>query len=148
MSSTLIRSLVYEGRVSEAAKLLGRNYRLSGRVVRGNALGVKIGFPTANIKMKTEEKIVPGNGVYAALAHVEDMTYKSMLNIGYRPTFGGEERTIEVHLHQFGGDLYHKEINVEFVKRIRDEKKFESMHCLTNQLKNDKKESLHVLANV
>lgn len=154
ISSTRIRHLLEEGKVGEAAHLLGYRYELHGEVVGGYQEGRKMGFPTANIRPLDTDKLIPADGVYAVYVNVDDNDnedaqsakrtahgswLKGMLNIGYRPTLNnGQERSIEVHILDFEGDLYGKEIMVEFVHRLREERTFASLDELTEQLEKDK----------
>lgn len=150
VSSTAIRTAISEeGDVKLAAKLLGRYYMLNGTVIHGDKRGKKIGFPTANIKPEHPNKIVPRDGVYAVRVRVDGQWYGGMMNIGTRPTFEEEyHKTLEVHLFEFDRDIYGKNIQVRFAKRIRDEKKFGGVEELVEQLKQDRKESLAVLKKV
>lgn len=139
ISSTRIRQAVCEGDVALASELLGYRYSLSGIVVSGNRLGRTIGFPTANIKPSFPLKAVPGNGVYAVDVTVGGKRYKGMTNIGTRPTVGDNlEMVIETNIFDFDEDIYGMEISVEFIARVRSEKKFASMDELAQQLKIDK----------
>ena len=140
VSSTRIRSEIQEkGNVALVTKLLGRPYSLSGSVVEGDGRGATIGFPTANIKVNHPQKIVPMRGVYAVLVHLFDGRARmGMLNIGNRPTFDGEGERIEVHIFDLDESLYGQDIRVEFVRRIREEKKFNSVEALVQQLSKDK----------
>ena len=140
VSSTRIRTeLQRSGNVKLVSKLLGRRYSLSGHVVKGDGRGAGIGFPTANIHVNHPQKVVPYKGVYAVLVHLNDKRMcMGMLNIGFRPTFGGEEMRIEVHIFDLDESLYGQEITVEFVHRIREEKKFNSVEALVQQLSKDK----------
>ena len=142
VSSTRIRHCITEGRVTEAAHLLGYNYKLCGTVVGGYRVGRKIGFPTANIG-NTDNKLLPADGVYAVRVNCipEDSQFSKlgMLNIGHRPTVNnGEERSIEVHILDFEGDLYGQSLCVEFVERLRDEQTFGNLEALMAQLEADK----------
>jgi riboflavin kinase/FMN adenylyltransferase len=133
-SSTRIRSLLAEGRVAEAASLLGRPYELRATVVRGDARGRSIGFPTANLAMDGRMAL-PADGVYAVRARVAPQgDYPAVVNVGVRPTFGGGRRTVEAHLLDFEGDLYHQEVSVRFVERLRGERRFGSVEELRAQL--------------
>ena len=118
--------------------MLGRQYSLAGKVVYGNHIGSTIGFPTANIK-PDECKFVPGNGVYAASVQIADKQYFGMLNIGSRPTIdaANKERSIEVHLFNFAGNLYGQNLTVNFIEKIRNEQKFNGIEELKNQLQAD-----------
>lgn len=158
VSSTRIRNLLAEGKVDEAARLLGRPYALRGKVVGGYREGRKMGFPTANIGLE-DEKLIPADGVYAVWVSLGQQTtdngrqteepnlqfpilhsqFKGMLNIGYRPTLNnGIERSIEVHILDFDGELYGEHIAVELVHRLREEQAFSNLDELTEQLKKDK----------
>lgn len=140
VSSTKIRNALEEGNVSLANSYLGYPYTLHGKVVEGKQLGRKIQFPTANIAASDPHKLIPGFGVYAVYANVDENRYKGMLNIGVRPTVdrNADHRSIEVHLLDFSGDLYHREIELEFIQKIREEKKFASIDELRLQLEEDK----------
>ena len=141
VSSTRIRQCLMEGRVDEAAQLLGYNYKLCGTVVGGYRVGRKIGFPTANIGVEGGEKLLPADGVYAVLVTDNDGSQLAgMLNIGHRPTVNnGAERSIEVNILDFEGDLYGKSLCIEFVERLREECSFASLDELTAQLAADRK---------
>ena len=142
VSSTRIRTCIAEGRVSEASHLLGYNYKLCGTVVGGYKVGRKMGFPTANIHVKEGEKMLPADGVYAVFVRIDadgESKHVGMLNIGHRPTVNnGRERSIEVHILDFEGDLYGKSLCVEFVERLREERTFDSLDALMAQLESDK----------
>ncbi len=147
VSSTEIReALTEQGDVRLAGELLGRPYSLSGQVVRGEGRGRRIGFPTANLVVNHPRKVVPANGVYAVLVQIvttQDGSrvperYDGMMNIGRRPTFGGREATLEVHLLEFEDDLYGQDLRIEFVERMRDERKFDSVEALVEQLSRDR----------
>lgn len=138
VNSSLVRRLIAEGKVQEAAVFLGRQYQLTGTVVRGDGRGRTIGFPTANIAPNDPEKLLPGRGVYAVDALVAGSCFKGMMNIGTRPTFDIESLTLEVHLFNFTADLYGDEITVYFKKFIRPEKKFAGISELQTQLSKDK----------
>lgn len=148
ISSTVIRNtLSEEGDVKKAAGFLGRSYMLNGMVTHGAGRGKEIGFPTANIRPEHENKVIPKNGVYVVKVRVDDDWYGGMMNIGIRPTFDGEEKTLEVHIFEFEGSLYGKKIQVRFLDRIRDEKKFDGPGQLIQQLNKDKSRALELLAN-
>lgn len=135
VSSSRIRGAVQAGEVETAAKLLGRVYSISGTVETGAKRGRTIGFPTANLGgVKT---LVPGTGVYAVRATVGGVTYPAAANVGPNPTFGEDARKIEVHLLDFAGDLYGRELRVQLVKRLRDTRPFAGVQELTEQLKRD-----------
>lgn len=146
VSSTAIRNAVSEdGNVEQAIEFLQRPYRLNGTVVHGDKRGKKIGFPTANIKPEHANKIIPKDGVYAVKVRINGGWYDGMMNIGTRPTFDGEQQTLEVHLFNFDEDIYGKEVQVRFFDRIRDEKKFSGKEELIGQLKSDKNRAQELL---
>jgi riboflavin kinase/FMN adenylyltransferase len=145
VSSTKIRNALIEGNVKLANKLLGYYYSLSGKVVLGNKIGRTIGFPTANIEMEDRYKLISANGVYACLAGVEGRIYKGMGNIGYRPTIDSGGLTIEVHIFNYDREIYGEEIEIFFLDRIRDEKRFDNLHELRNQLISDKAKAIDLL---
>jgi riboflavin kinase / FMN adenylyltransferase len=132
VSSTRVREALEGGRVAEAAGLLGRRYSLAGAVVGGDAIGRRLGFPTANLRLP-EEKLVPGHGIYAVWARPEAGAppVPGAMSIGVRPTFGGQATTLEVHLIGWSGDLTDRSLEVEFVEWIRPELKFDSAAALT-----------------
>ncbi|NUQ00554.1 MAG: hypothetical protein HUU35_11935 [Armatimonadetes bacterium] len=136
ISSRDIRRLLQQGDVAAAAELLGRPYQLTGEVVTGRQLGRTIGFPTANLAVHPR-KIVPAHGVYAVVATVAEQRYPAVLNIGLRPTVSGEGESIEVHLLDFTGDLYGADLTVEFVSRLRAERKFADLPALQAQIARD-----------
>ena len=138
VSSTKIRHAISNGNIKYANSLLGHTYKLKGIVMKGRQNGKKIGFPTANVKIKEREKILPKNGVYAVKVNYNEITHLAMMNIGTNPTFNGNYISNEVHLINWDGNLYKKEIEIFFIERIRDEKKFNSIQDLSIQLQNDK----------
>jgi len=113
------------------------NFSISGKVVQGNKIGRSIGFPTANIKIDNQWKILPADGVYAVKVYLNKDQYYAMLNVGKRPTISDNRTTIEVYIFDFSADIYGADIKVEFVKRIRDEKIFNDLNTLKSQLKID-----------
>jgi riboflavin kinase/FMN adenylyltransferase len=138
VSSTKIRAFLDLGDVEHAAMLLGAPYQFSGLVVKGDQIGRKIGFPTANLKCSDPDKLMPANGVYAVDVFVNNKTYRGMMNIGQAPTLrDNNEVRAEVHIIDFSGDLYGSEINVNFLARIRSEKKFNHVDILAQQLVED-----------
>jgi len=145
ISSTKIRTALEEGDIQLANEYLGYQYFLSGTVVKGKQLGRTIGFPTANILLEEDYKLVPQNGVYIVRVEIDGKTIFGMMNIGFNPTVQGKEKTIEVHLFDFDSDIYNCKIQVSIVQRIRSEKKFESVELLKQQLNKDKEFSLHYL---
>ncbi len=143
VSSSLIRELVKAGEVRKAASLLGKDYRIKGRVVKGTAVGREIGFPTANLKVSSE--LVPKNGVYAAYASVGGVRRPAVLNIGTAPTFGGRDKAVEVHILGFMGDLYGRKMEVSFVRRLRDEKTFKTRAALIRRIRKDAERARELL---
>lgn len=137
VSSTKIRKALTEGNVSLAKTYLGYPYMLSGKVVDGKKLGRTIGFPTANIQVAEEYKLIPEIGVYVVGVTVKDEKYYGMLSIGTNPTVGGLEKTVEVHIFDFNEMIYGEEITVHFLERIRNEEKFDSLDLLIEALKED-----------
>lgn len=144
ISSSLIRRLLGEGRVDEAALFLGRPYSLNGTVVHGFQKGRTMGFPTANMSAD-ECRLVPADGVYAVKVSLPPSTFPGITNIGMRPTFDGHQRTIETHILDFEGDLYGRDISIGFVARLRDEQHFESPEELTQQMARDAETAKQVL---
>lgn len=145
-SSTAVRNALVAGDVTRANDVLGYPYFMQGGVVSGYHVGTKIGYPTANIQVDSD-KLVPDNGVYAVRVDVDGQKYGGMLNIGMRPTLNnGTDKSIEVHILDFEGDLYGKSICVEFIKFIRKEQRFESIDILRTQLKEDENVCRKLLA--
>lgn len=140
VSSTKIRNAILEGDISLSNTYLGHNYLFKGKVVDGNKLGRTIGFPTANIAIENEDKLIPCNGVYAVYVSVEGTSdiWKGMMNIGLRPTVGGTSRTIEINILDFNQDIYGKILDVEVVAFVRKEIKFNGLETLKAQLAKDK----------
>lgn len=136
IGSKAIRECLRDGRLGEANKLLGRNYILEARVVKGDSRGRGLGFPTANLKSTNQR--LPKEGIYATLAHVEGKIYPSATSVGKRPTFGGVETVVETHLLSYNkGSLYGKHLEVEFIEWIRDEQKFETVEALIAAMHDD-----------
>ena len=138
ISSTKIRNAINDGNIDVCNNYLGYNFNINGTVVKGKSIGKSIGFPTANINIVEEYKIIPKNGVYLVRCFFEKNKFYGMMNIGYNPTFGSNEKTIEVNIFDFNRDLYDKNIRIEFLKFIRDEIKFDNAEELQNQLINDR----------
>ena len=148
ISSTKIRTALEEGDIQLANEYLGYSYFLSGTVVKGKQLGRTIGFPTANISLEEDYKLVPQNGVYVVQAEIDSKSIYGMMNIGFNPTVQGKQKTIEVHLFDFDTDIYNRKIQVAILQRIRSEKKFESIELLTKQLEEDRNFSRNYLQNL
>ncbi len=147
VSSTKIRNSLLEGKISLANAYLGYSYMLSGNVVKGNKLGRTIGFPTANIQISENYKLIPKNGAYIVTAIVNNKTVFGMLNIGIKPTLGENLMSIEVHLLDFSEDIYGQKMQVNVVERLRGEHKFESLEALKSQLEIDKKTTIQYFQN-
>lgn len=141
VSSTKIRKFLIEGEVETSNKFLGYPYFINGKVVKGNQIGRTINFPTANIEIAEDYKLIPKNGVYVISCTIDSINYFGMANIGTNPTVSGLEKKIEVHFFNFNADIYNLEIQVNFHHRIRNEIKFDSLDKLKEQLKKDKKHS-------
>jgi len=146
VSSTRARRLVTEGRMDEAGGLLGHPYYMDATVVEGRRKGRELGFPTANLR--TENELVPPDGVYATTVAVGGVVHASLTNIGVRPTFGESERTIEAHLLKFSGDLYGNDVRLAFVQRLRDERRFEDVDALRAQLEADRRRAERLFAQL
>lgn len=138
ISSTKIRNAILDGNMALANEYLGYNYNLSGIVSKGKQLGRTIGFPTANLKIAEEYKLIPKNGVYIVKSILNQITVFGIMNIGVNPTVNGENLSIEVHFLDFDADLYDEKITISIIDRIRDEQKFESVALLKLQLEKDK----------
>jgi riboflavin kinase / FMN adenylyltransferase len=148
ISSSLIREALSKGKIDSANKWLGYYYSVTGTVTEGRKIGRTIGFPTANIKPDSQYKLIPANGVYAVEVLLDNNIFPGMLSIGSNPTVNTDIslRSIEVHILNFDNDIYGKKISVVFRKRLRDEKKFGSLEKLTEQMANDKQDTLNLLA--
>ena len=142
ISSTKIRKALSEGNVSQATDLMNHEYIIEGIVTKGKQIGRKINFPTANILIEKDYKLVPKNGVYAVRIIHNNQKYKGMLNIGIKPTFTENKKTIEVNIFDFDGNIYGEQICIKFVTFLRNEKKFDSIEKLKNQLIFDKQNAL------
>ncbi len=146
VTSTRIRSLLAAGQVREAAELLGRRYAFTGLVVHGEKLGRKLGYPTANLRLHDERQL-PALGIYAVWARIEGETEwrPGAMSLGVRPTFDGQVRTLEVHLLDWGGDLYGRDLEVALVERLRDEERFPSVEALIVQMGRDVRRCREIL---
>ncbi|MDR6969135.1 riboflavin kinase/FMN adenylyltransferase [Flavobacterium arsenatis] len=147
VSSTKIRNSLLDGNIQLANDYLGYDYFLTGTIVKGKQLGRTIGFPTANLSIKENYKLIPLNGVYVVSSIINDKKVYGMMNIGFNPTVNGQHQTIEIHFFDFDGDLYDKGIKVSILNRIRSEQKFESVEKLKEQLALDKTTSLEFIKN-
>lgn len=145
ISSTKIRTLLREGDVEHAAKLLGRTYAITGIVVKGDGRGKGLGFPTANIAPK--HSIIPADGVYAVRLIVREKVYDGIANIGMRPTFNKKVLAIEVHVFDFNEDIYGEDISLYFIRKIREEKKFKGAEALVTQIKSDIETAKEILSS-
>ena len=145
VSSTKIRNALLEGNMTLANDYLGYAYFLTGTVVKGKQLGRTINFPTANLNIKENYKLIPQNGVYIVESTINQKTVFGMMNIGFNPTVKGQNQSIEIHYFDFDADLYGQKIRVSILQRIRSEQKFESVDLLKAQLEKDKKSAHHYL---
>ena len=146
VSSTKIRNALAIGDIRQVNLFLGYPYSVTGEVIEGHRLGRKLGFPTANLQVDNERKLLPANGVYVVRVKVGEEVYPGMLNIGIRPTVSNDGRTsLEVHLFDFARDIYRQVLTVDFVARLRGEQKFDGVDELKEQLERDKKEAIRLL---
>ena len=147
VSSTKIRKALSVGEIDIANDYLGRPFCIHGKVIEGDKIGRTMNFPTANIDVIFKHKLIPSEGIYAVKVTIGESSFGGMLNIGYRPTFGGTQKRVEVHIFDFSDDIYGKEIMIQFIHKIRSEIKFQNVGALTDQLQSDKKEALSILKN-
>ncbi|MFI5196698.1 MAG: bifunctional riboflavin kinase/FAD synthetase [Chitinophagales bacterium] len=146
VSSTKIRHAIKEGRMEYTNLMLGRNYSMKGTVIHGNKLGRTLGYPTANIQPQEREQIIPANGIYAIRALHDNKKYNGMLSIGYNPTITDiKELRIEVNLFDFDKQIYGDTLEICFIKKLREEQKFDSIEALKKQLHRDKVDTLRVI---
>ena len=144
VSSSLIRQLLNKGDIKNAAVLLGYQPLLEAQVVPGENRGASLGFPTANLKFR-EDLILPGTGVYAGLITIQQKTYKSVINIGNKPTFHDDyPLTVEVHIIDFNGDVYGEDVELYFISKLRDEKKFAGIEQLVEQIRKDREQAIKI----
>jgi riboflavin kinase/FMN adenylyltransferase len=146
VSSTKIRKALLDGDVETANSYLNYAYMLTGTVKKGRGLGRDFGFPTANLHIAEEYKLIPKNGAYVVKSHLDGKEYYGMMNIGFNPTVDGSKKSIEINFFEFDGNLYEKKIQVALLHRIRDEHKFNSIEELKEQLKKDKNHSLDLIS--
>ncbi len=146
VSSTKVRKALEKGAVRRAEELLGHSFGITGKVVKGLQLGTKIGFPTANIKIEDEHKLIPPEGIYAVRVSHQNCSYQGMLYIGNRPTIDQDlAQTIEVNIFDFNQDIYNQELTIDFIEYLRGDEKFGTLDELKFQLQKDKEEALKVL---
>jgi len=138
ISSTKIRKAIQTGDIDKANLYLGKYFEINGKVVKGKGIGKKIGFPTANIIIKENYKLIPNKGVYLIKAKIKNRSYYGMMNIGNRPTLNGKNETLEVNIFNFNENIYGKSLSIFFLNKIRNEIKFDSIEKLSNQLQKDK----------
>lgn len=148
VSSTKIRNALDNGDVKLANAYLGYNYFLTGNVIRGHSIGKTIGFPTANIFIEEDYKLIPKDGVYVIKAEINNSLFFGMMNIGSNPTIYNKPRSIEVHFFNFSDDIYKKELKIEILSRLRNEHKFESLQLLQKQLEQDKREAIQYISSL
>ncbi|WP_108803224.1 MULTISPECIES: bifunctional riboflavin kinase/FAD synthetase [unclassified Aquimarina] len=137
VSSTKIREALLEGDIIKANKYLGYNFMLTGKIIKGKELGRKLEYPTANLFIEEDYKLIPKKGVYVVKSHINNKMYFGMMNIGNNPTVNGTHQTIETHFFDASFNLYEKKIQIEMLIRIRDEKKFDSIEDLKNAMQDD-----------
>lgn len=147
VSSTKIRKALMDGNIKLANKYLGYPFIITGFVVNGKKLGRTLGFPTANINIEENYKLLPKNGVYLAKSKIENIEYFGMMNIGNNPTIGENKQSVEIHFFNLNEDLYNKEIQISILEHIREEKKFNTLDELKDQLGKDKIFSLNYIKN-
>ncbi|MEO9510877.1 MAG: bifunctional riboflavin kinase/FAD synthetase [Flavobacteriaceae bacterium] len=146
VSSTKIRNALLDGDITTANTYLNYPYMLTGIIKKGKGLGKQFGFPTANLHIAEDYKLIPKNGVYVVKSIINGKAYYGMMNIGFNPTVAGTEKSIEVNFFKFEGNLYNKKIQVAILHRIRDEHKFDSVEELKKQLQRDREKSLELIA--
>ena len=144
VSSTVIRKAISDGDMKKVTRLAGRPFSLHGRVITGTGRGAKLNFPTANPEINPEQAIPP-DGVYASWAFANGKKYQSMTNIGKCPTFGNYKRTVEVYIIGYNGNLYGQELKIDIIERLRNERKFDSVEGLTEQIAKDIKQGEAIL---
>ena len=146
ISSTKVRSAIEKGNIHLVNDYCGHFYEFSGEVVHGNGIGKTIGTPTANVKLNSNEKIIPFDGVYAVVCQIKDANYKGIMNIGFKPTVDeGKKRTVEIHLFDYEKDIYGQGLRTKVIERIRDEVKFNSLKELKSQILKDNEKAKIIL---
>lgn len=147
ISSTKIRHALHEGLIEKANRYLGDNYTIQGIVVKGKGIGKSLNYPTANIQINSDLKLIPKHGVYIVKCLIDNKFYWGMMNIGVNPTFNNNELSIEVHFLGYNGDLYGNTLNIELLKHLRNEKKFDSIENLKNQIALDESQTRDFIKN-
>jgi len=145
VSSTKIRKALEDGDIETANSYLGYEYMLTGTIIKGKGIGKQLGYPTANLYIAEDYKLIPKNGAYVVNISIADKTIYGMMNIGYNPTVNGTEKSIESHFFDFDADLYDQKIQINILVRLRDEHKFESIEALKAQLAKDKEKSMEFI---
>lgn len=145
VSSTKIRKALEDGDIETANSYLGYEYMLTGTIIKGKGIGKQLGYPTANLAIAEDYKLIPKNGAYVVNSSIADKTIYGMMNIGYNPTVNGTEKSIEINFFDFDADLYHQKIQINILVRLRDEHKFESIEALKAQLAKDKEKSIEFI---
>lgn len=144
VSSTMVKKIIKEGDIFLAKKYLEYSFYTSGKVVRGNKIGRKLGYRTANIDYKN--KVIPSNGVYLGYIYINNLRYYTIINIGYNPSINMQKKIrLEAHIINFNKNIYNKNVKVVYLKKLRDEIKFNNKYDLINQLNNDLEESLKII---
>jgi riboflavin kinase/FMN adenylyltransferase len=144
ISSTAIRNTLAKGDMKKVYDMIGRYFCLEGRIITGSGRGIELGFPTANLDIDPEQAL-PADGVYATWAYIDNQALQSVTNIGKRPTFNSGERTVEVHIIDYRGDLYRQELKIGIIERLRGEKKFSTANELKRQIAEDTKQGRAIL---
>ncbi len=144
VSSTAIRDALADGDMKGVVNLIGRSFSLQGRVTTGAGRGLELGFPTTNLEIDPKQAL-PGDGVYATWAYIDDKAYQSVTNIGRRPTFGGKGRAVETYILNYHGNLYGHELKIDIVERLRDEKRFDTVEELKKYIAEDVKQGIALL---
>ena len=142
--STVIRDALADGDMKRVTNLIGRSFSLQGQVTTGAGRGLELGFPTANLEVDPKQAL-PADGVYATWAYIDDKAYHSMTNIGRRPTFGGDGRTVETYILNYNSNLYERELRIDIVERLRGERRFDSAEELKKQIAEDVKQGIAIL---
>jgi riboflavin kinase/FMN adenylyltransferase len=147
ISSTAIRNALAKGDIKKANRMLGRHFSLEGRVITGSGRGVELGFPTANLDIEPGQAL-PSDGIYATWAYLDNKRYPSVTNIGKRPTFSDNERTVEVYIIDFQDNLYRHQLKIDIIEKLRDEKKFATAEALQDQIADDVIQATALLARL